>query len=216
MKLIRFHGPLKALYPDGIKVEGDSAAECISALQNYPGFRESDGVIHQVELPDFMSRDALYDRTDREIIDVVPVLEGGGGKIGTYLQIIIGVVLIFTGVGAAAGTTILGMSTGTMVMTGALMVLGGITALLMPQPKLDTTTSENNRSNYLNANKNTVKIGTRVPLIFGRRRWYGHFLSFNVSAADMAQPTVAPTPQWGLTIEAVGYAVTQASGDGSV
>lgn len=191
MKLIRFHGHLNALYPDGIKVEGDSAAECISALQFYPGFRESDGVTHQVILPAFGSRDALYDKTDQEIIEVHPLVEGAGGKVGMYLQIIIGVVLIATGWGAGAGTTVLGMSGSTAVMMGAMMVLGGITSLLMPQPKLDTTGTENNRSNYLSANKNTVKIGTRIPLIFGRRKWYGHYLSFNVTAMDKS-PVIQP------------------------
>lgn len=192
MKLVRFHGHLKDLYPEGIRVEGDSAAECIAGLQLHPGFRHDDGVIHQVFLPDFQSRDAIYDKTSREIIEMHPVLEGGGGKNGSIIQIIIGVVLIATGYGAPAGAGMLGMSGGTMMMAGALMVLGGVTALLMPQPKLDTKGTENNRSNYLSANKNTVKIGTRIPLIFGKRRWYGHYLSFNVSAFDR---DVGPAPQ---------------------
>lgn len=206
MKLIRFHGELKLLYPEGIQVEGASAAECISALQNFPGFRESDGVTHQVFLPDFQSRDAIYDRTDREIIEVHPMIEGGGGKWGAYLQIIIGVVLIATGWGAGAGTQILGMNISTLTLTGALMVLGGVTALLMPQPKLDTKGKEDNRSNYLNANKNTVKIGTRIPLLFGRRKWYGHYLSFNVTAAEKGQPlTQPPGAVNAVLIATVGY-----------
>ena len=197
MKLIRFHGHLKDLYPEGIRVEAGSAVEAIGALQNYPGFREEDGVIHQVILPDFQSRDALYDLTDREIIEVHPMMQGAGGKWGAYIQIIVGIILIATGWGAGAGQGVLGSGISAMTLSGALMVLGGVTALLMPTPKLDTANKEENRSNYLNATKNTVKIGTRIPLIFGVRKWYGHYLSFNVSATDKGAPKPVVDPTFG-------------------
>lgn len=192
-KLIQFHGHLKDLYPEGIRVEADSAYEAIAALQFFKHFQPEENELIPVMLPDFQSRDALHQLTEREIIDVHPYLGGAGGKTGTYLQIVIGVVLIATGWGQPAGTAVLGgaMTAGTAVMTGALMVLGGVTSLLMPQPKLDTGSKEENRSNYLSANKNTVKIGTRIPLIFGRRKWYGHFLSFNVTATAKGAPDPA-------------------------
>ena len=189
-KLIQFHGHLKDLYPEGIRVEAQSAYEAIAALQFFEHFKPEENELIPVMLPGFQSRDALHQLTDCEVIDVHPYLGGAGGKTGMFLQIVVGVVLIATGWGAQPGAMVLGgaMSAGTAVMTGALLVLGGVTGLLMPQPKLDTGSKEENRSNYLAAQKNTVKIGTRIPLIFGRRKWYGHFLSFNVTATAKGAP----------------------------
>lgn len=190
MKHIQFHGPLALLYPEGIKVEGDSPAECLTALQFFEGFKPDSGKYYQVVLPDFQSRQAIFDKTDREIIHVHSVIEGAGGKVGALLQIAIGILLIYTGWGAAGGVKLLGVTIAqsTLVMTGAMMILGGVTSLLMPQPKLSTSTTDEKRSNYLNSTRNTVRIGTRVPLIFGTRKWFGHYLSFNITATNLDAP----------------------------
>lgn len=189
MKQIVFSGYLADMYPNGIKVHGRSAHECISALQLWPGFRESDGVRHTVALPDFASKDALMDETDREVIRVDPVLLGASGRTGQYLMIVIGVVLIATGYGAPAGQAVLGgaMTAGQAVSIGVMMVLNGVVGLLMPQPDAKKGDSDQ-KSNYLSANRNTTKIGTRVALLFGRRRVWGHILSFNVTATTLPRP----------------------------
>ena len=41
-------------------------------------------------------------------------------------------------------------------------------------------------SKYLGADQNTVKIGTRIPLLYGKHQAFGHYLSFNVDAKDIS------------------------------
>lgn len=195
MTTLIFHGYLAGLFPEGrLQVEASSAAEAIAALDGRPGFQRDEGDRHFVSLPDFQSKDALYDPCNPKEIHVMPSLEGEGGKAGAYIQIAIGVVLIATGYGAAVGTELVmgGMMTAsTAILTGAMLVLGGVMSLLMPQPTI-TGSDQANRSNYLPANHNTTAIGTPIPLLVGRRRVYGQFLSFDIDAKDRAAVIVPP------------------------
>lgn len=188
MKRIVFEGYLKEMYPNGIELEGDSAAECLLGLQQYEGFRVTDGVQHSVVLPQFQSLDALRAKTDAKEILVLPVAAGAGGK-GGYMQILLGVLLIaltiWNPLGAFSGSFAPFFFAGQL---GATLIASGVVQALMPQPASTDITQEQ-RSNYLAAAKNTTKVGTRIPLLFGRRRAYGHILSFNVSATGMPPPT---------------------------
>ena len=56
------------------------------------------------------------------------------------------------------------------------MVAGGLIQMLTPQPKDDAES----RTKYLGAPKNTVAIGTYIPILFGKHRAYGQFLSFEL------------------------------------
>ncbi len=184
MKLIVFSGYLKDMYPDGIRVEGDSAAECVSGLQGYAGFRPSDGVRHTVALPHFQSRDALFSKTDMEEIHMVPILHAAGGRNG-FGQVILGAVLIVTGFIVGVYSPSAGAF---LVKAGAALVIGGIIQMLMPQPSTADVKQEE-RSRYLPAGRNTTKVGTRIPLLFGRRKVWGHYLAFNVTAANLPAPS---------------------------
>jgi len=185
--LLIFHGYLKGLFPGGqLEVGATSAAEAISALDGRPGFRREDGDIHQVVLPGFGSHDALQAQTDVKEIHVLPALEGEGGN-GGFLQVVIGAVLI------VVGTVLTGMGNPLgpwMVKAGWMMVAGGVLQMLMPQPTISK--DETLRSNYLPANKNTIAIGTPIPLLVGRRKVYGQFLSFDIDAKDRGVAVTAP------------------------
>lgn len=197
MKLIVFSGYLQEMYPEGIRVEGDSAAECISALRNFPGFREEEGVRHTVALPHFQSRDALFSRTDMEEIHVAPLLLAAGGRNG-FGQVILGAVLIVTGLflGSIPGFQAAGAF---LVKAGAALVIGGIIQMLMPQPS-SADVKQEERSRYLPAGRNTTKVGTRIPLLFGRRKVWGHYLAFNVSASNLYEPAPPPViPEGGFS-----------------
>ena len=202
MKTIRFEGYLKELYPNGIRLEADSPAEAILGLQNYPGFRKSDGVLHQVELPLFRSKDAILAPTEVEEILVVPVMEGAGGKKGGFFQIILGVVLIIAAAtifilsGGVAGPWSIGLA-----LAGASMLLGGVMALLMPVPKAPSIVGEE-KSKYIPANKNTVKVGTPIPILFGRRKVYGHFLSFDIDSKNQNEVELPVTPPTNVGLSA--------------
>jgi predicted phage tail protein len=64
---------------------------------------------------------------------------------------------------------------------GAAMLLGGILAFFNT-PKRDKKDGAANKSYYLGAPKNTVDIGTRIPILYGRRKIGGHYLSFDISS----------------------------------
>lgn len=202
MMMLIFHGYLKEFFPNGrLEVAASSAAEAISALEGRLGFRREDGDRHHVVLPDFQSRDALFATTDRTEIHLVPALEGAGGRPGV-MQIVIGAAMIyFSGglasayLGAGASAASVAALSGSIALTGAMMVLGGVLQMLMPQPTIKDSNGQD-RSNYLPANKNTVAIGTPIPLLIGKRRVYGQFLSFDIDAKDraaMGVPTLAQT-----------------------
>lgn len=195
MMTLIFHGYLKELFPDGrLTVGASSAAEAIAALEGRPGFRREDGDLHSITLPGFPCRDAIFETTEETEVHVLPALEGEGGKNGAFLQIVIGAALIYFSGGIAAGMTSAfgtAVSAGSVAMSGAMMVLGGILALLMPQPTINK--EDTPRSNYLPANQNTVAIGTPIPLLVGKRRVWGHFLSFDIDALDRASVTTSQT-----------------------
>lgn len=196
MTTLIFHGYLAGLFPDGrLQVEANSAAEAISALDGRPGFQREEGDKHFITLPGYESPDAIYEVSNPKEIHVLPFLEGEGGKTGAYIQVAIGVALIATGYMAGEGVhmiSVAGMeiATSTLVLTGSMMVLGGVMSLLMPQPTI--TSSDQPRSNYLPANHNTTAIGTPIPLLIGRRRVFGQFLSFDIDAKDRAAAIVPP------------------------
>lgn len=74
------------------------------------------------------------------------------------------------------------------------MILGGVLALLMSAPKATSVVAEE-KSKYIPANKNTVKTGTPIPILYGRRKVYGHFLSFDVDSRVVSEtPLPVPTP----------------------
>jgi predicted phage tail protein len=182
MTTIILHGHLGALYPREIKVQANSAAEALQSLALIPELRQRDGTRHLVQVDNFESADALYDKRDIDVLHVRPVMSGAGrGGVG---QVIIGVVMIavaiYTG---GAGLTLFGttISGGTMMMGGAMMVLGGVLQMLAPQPNLNASDQE--RSRYLGSGRNTVGIGTRIPMIYGRRKAYGHYISFDIDAS---------------------------------
>lgn len=192
MKTIVFRGPLQAQYPNGIEVAGKSAFECISLLENFPGFDLESPQI-KVTLPKFPTRDSLVQLTDEPVIELVQILDddetfsGSGAKAGAYIQIVVGVILIVASFWMGGLTAQQGFL---MLMAGAAQVLGGVLALMMKQPTAQGS-SNDPKSNYLAANKNTVKIGTPIGILIGKRKVYGHLISFNVTATDTGNPPSA-------------------------
>jgi predicted phage tail protein len=177
MKTIYLHGSLKERHPEPIRVHASTAVEALSVLKQLPTFDATDPV--SVRVKGFECRDALYEITDMEEIHVYPALVGGGGK-GGVLQIIVGVVVVIVGI----VLSVFGYGSGTpLIMSGMMMILGGILMMLAPTPKSSGDGSK--QSLYIPSNQNTTKIGTRIPLIYGRVRRFGHYLSFNVDARSL-------------------------------
>lgn len=206
MKRIVFSGYLAKMYPEGIQVEADTAAEAVTALAQWPGFRPQDNARHTVVMPQFGSRDALYERTQEPVLLIAPVQIAAGGRNGLF-QVILGAVLIAVGFYLGPATP---WGSG-LIKVGASLAIGGVIQMLMPQPQLGSTSQEE-KSAYLPAGRNTTKVGTRIPLLFGRRRIWGHFLAINVTASNRPAPVKPLTSGFLSNVVAIEYDTTASLG----
>ena len=200
MKTVVLHGYLKALYPHPIEVAAKSAADAISFLKLIPELTPKMGTKHSVQIAGFDTKEALYAPTDEKEIHVVPFI--GGSKRGGLLQIVIGVALIALAI-AAPGTlfgagALLEGAAGSVALMGAAALTGGLLSFFSPAPRINTGGGETNESaRYLSAGQNTVKAGTRIPIIYGRDKVAGHFLSFNVDAVEVDPGNTTPVVSGG-------------------
>lgn len=185
------HGYLSDLHDEETYIEGTDVAEIIN------GFCKQTGAFdvplgeekHQIRVHGFDDINTFYQPLSKDVkeLHLMPDLRGGKG--GGFFKIVLGAVLIAAAIflppiGIAAGVTLNSILFG----IGASLVLGGLLELLSPAPQIDTLpdSQDPEASKYLGADKNTVKIGTRIPLLYGRHLCFGHYLSFNVDAKDVS------------------------------
>lgn len=187
MKTVILHGYLKDLYPGEIRMNARSVVELVNGIcRQTKVFNPTvDRGRHCIRVLGFDTEESLTQPTDQEVIHIVPELSGGKG----LLRILAGVALIavsflLPGVGPlAVGAS--GLVSG-LFWFGASLVLGGLLQMLSPAPTMDTDAPDNpEASKYLGAPGNTVRIGTRIPILFGRHQAYGHYMSFNIDAKDV-------------------------------
>lgn len=185
-RTIILHGHLREKLPQDIEVETATVAEALKYLQLRPELALNGQDPYPVTIKDVHTEMALFGKSTMSKIHIYPRIEGGGGDIGAFIQIVVGVVLI-----------VVGLYTGNpqLALLGASLALGGLLQLLTPVPELDEGKAPEN-SEVINATKNTVKIGTRIPVLYGTRRWAGHYISFNVDATnrDEISPLMAQFP----------------------
>ncbi len=194
---IRLHGRLKKEIPETIRISASSVAEAINGFGKFTDvLKPKPGKDRElIQVVGYDTKESLYQTFDREVkfIDIVPAMVGG--KKGGFFQVVLGAVLIaaaFAFPPAAAGAGgLFGLgATGSFVFNiGVSMVLGGILSFLSPQPKIDrfgNGAADPEASKYLGATQNTTRIGTRIPIVYGKMLCYGHYLSFNVDAVDVA------------------------------
>lgn len=182
-KQIILHGHLAKLYPHEIFIEADTVAEAIAALADIQELQPETGEPWPITIQGVDTQIALYSPTSLAEIHVYPRTGGAGGR-GGLMQIIIGIAVVAIGVMNPAFLGAFGLSQGSLILSGGLMVVGGLLQMLMPVPQLSSTTEDSSR--YLGASGNTVKIGTRITLAYGFRRLGGQYLSFDVDAVEWA------------------------------
>jgi predicted phage tail protein len=195
------HGYLKDLLPDVVELVADTAHELLNGLCKMT--KALDPVLgrrHAVQALGFDTIESLHRplREDQDEIHLVPALFGG--KKGGLFKIIIGTIIVAVAL-ASGNPLIAGQAltwTGTAVFFGATLILGGLMELLSPSPKADLNKQEG--SKYLGAPGNTVKIGTRIPLIYGEHLHYGHFVSFNISTAETNPNPNMDNIDWNLYV----------------
>lgn len=179
MAKVVLHGYLADFHSGPIEVTGSTAAEIVEGLtRQLPGFQPHPiHGRHRIKVVGCEAREDLYRPIEGDEIHIIPQLNGAKAE-GSMIQIALGAVLI--GVGFALGPL---TPWGSMaIKAGALSLLGGISQLLAPAPTADSQ----DKSRYLGVPKNTVQIGTRIPILYGRMRVYGHYLSFDINARDLS------------------------------
>lgn len=176
LRRIHLHGSLKQLHPGPIEVHAETPAEAIKAItRQIPGFRPN--AVRgpwRVKLAGFETVESLIAPTDVQDLHLFPQLNGG--KQGGFLQILLGAVLV-------AASFFVPQFAPILLKLGAMMIIGGILQLFSA-PKRDDKDKEEKKSHYLGAPRNTVEIGTRIPILLGEGRIGGHYLSFDIASID--------------------------------
>lgn len=129
-----------------------------------------------------IGEDELDNTTTADHIHIVPRVAGSGGKAMAWLQVVAGVALIATGFGAGIGA---GLVSWSMVGVGAGLLLGGVSSLLMPTPKLDPSDPDGNKANNgFGGAVTTVAQGNPVPILYGEREVGGFICSAGIYPED--------------------------------
>ena len=101
-----------------------------------------------------------------ESIDIIPLVEGSGSKIGGAIMTIVGIILVAVGVFMPSAASPL------LISAGLTLIAGGVSMLLAKPPKFDDFREiENTKksSSYLfNGPTNTANEGGPVPIGYGR------------------------------------------------
>jgi predicted phage tail protein len=207
---IKFHGELGEHMGKEYNLSVDSVKEALQAVNKISGKKLSkyfmkDGNFHNeyrilVNGKDLASKHKKIDSVDKvnsseivierknlDTIDIVPVIQGSGNNFLAILLVVVAVVLIATGVGAAgfgafmaqgatqAGlstATTLGIGAGTAKVAGLGLLAAGISVLLSKPPEFaafqDTGTAGGRRSYLFNGPENVQGEGRAVPFGYGR------------------------------------------------
>jgi predicted phage tail protein len=190
MKVVKVYGELKKRLGQGrFELDVATPAEAIRALcANFPGLQkwiidsEQDGVGFKVrvgkeEIGEENLEELHYPWSERDVFSITPVLTGAGRGWG---KVLIGALLITAAVllpGAApalgaggftaGGTgTMAGIAAG-LANVGAAVMLYGVADMLSPVPKMPDD-PEQLQSFSFSGVVNTSKIGTPVPIAYGR------------------------------------------------
>lgn len=175
LRTIRLYGKLGARFGRKFRLAVNSPAEAVHALcVMLPGFQQylmgakSKGMEFAVfNGKQNLTKEQLRDPPGADDIRIAPVLVGS--KRGGILQTILGIVLIVVGVWTQNYQ---------LVFQGGVMVLGGVSQMLAPQPKgLGAKDSPDNAPSYsMNGTVNTQAQGNPVPIAYGGHDKKGMFI----------------------------------------
>lgn len=183
---INLRGQFADYHEGPITVLAKSVGEAIrAATLQIKGFRPDANGRKRAVVVGYETVERLAENLKEAVtIDIFPQFVGG--KKGGLLNIVIGAVLIaaFFVTGGASAPLMFGAFNFSQFVfsTGLMFLLGGIASFLAPTPQTD----RGERSKYLGAPRNTATVGTPIPILYGKHRVYGHYLSFDINAKDTA------------------------------
>lgn len=197
MKTIELHGILAKKFGRYFKLQVKSAKEAVHAIAvQIPAFRQfmndSERLGYRFAVFNGKKRNARTNISEHELdnittanhIHIVPKIIGSGGKAFGWLQVVAGVALIATGFGAGIGAGLVNWS---LVGAGTGLLLGGVSTLLMPTPKLDPENEDGNKpNNGFGGAVTTVAQGNPVPILYGERDVGGFIASAGIYTEDKA------------------------------
>lgn len=197
MKTIQLHGILAKKFGRFFRLDVKSAKEAVHALAcQMPAFKQfmsdSENLGYRFAVFNGKKRNEktnigenqLNDTTTANHIHIVPKIIGSGGKAFGWLQVVAGVALIATGFAAGIGAGLVNWS---LVGAGTGLLLGGVSTLLMPTPKLDPDNEDGNKpNNGFGGAVTTVAQGNPVPILYGERDVGGFIASAGIYTEDKA------------------------------
>ena len=197
MKTIELHGILAKKFGRYFKLQVKSAKEAVHAIAvQIPAFRQfmndSERLGYRFAVFNGKKRNARTNISEHELdnittanhIHIVPKIIGSGGKAFGWLQVVAGVALIATGFGAGIGAGLVNWS---LVGAGTGLLLGGVSTLLMPTPKLDPENEDGNKpNNGFGGAVTTVAQDNPVPILYGERDVGGFIASAGIYTEDKA------------------------------
>lgn len=189
MKTIQLHGILAKKFGRYFTLDVKSAKEACHAIAvQIPAFKafmlDSERLGYRFAIflgkrrtqKTNISEDEIDNITDANLIHIVPKVMGSGGKAMGWLQVVAGAVMV----GAGIFTGNIGL-----IGAGAGLLLGGVSTLLMPTPKLEPTNEDGNKpNNGFGGAVTTVAQGNPVPILYGEREIGGFVASAAIYAED--------------------------------
>ena len=185
LKKIKFYGPLKDfLGYEELEAHVNSVGQTMRFLiTNFPELEKhmADNTYKVLINQDQIDETQINDPIGQSTVHIVPVITGAGGNMGRILTgaALIGASFLFPGAGmfgtyglggaaAVKGGILTGIGTLTSAI-GASMVLGGVSDMLFPKPKMPEFSSPNDpRISFgFSGTQNTSRAGTPVPLVYG-------------------------------------------------
>lgn len=170
-------GPFARFHDGPIEVEAHTVWDAVEAVTSQVKGFLPDPIRgrRKIQVPGYETVEKLKGRSDDVDIYIMPALTFA--KEGGIIQTIIGAALIVVGLLVPPLAAFL-------IPAGIAMVAGGLLQMLTPQPQLNGANEDVVRSKYLPSTQNTVRIGTPIPLLYGRFRVGGHILSLNIDSRD--------------------------------
>ena len=185
LKKIKFYGPLKDfLGYEELEAHVNSVGQTMRFLiTNFPELEKhmADNTYKVLINQDQIDETQINDPIGQSTVHIVPVVTGAGGNMGRILTgaALIGASFLFPGAGmfgtysvtgaaAVKGGILTGIGTLTSAI-GAAMVLGGVSDMLFPKPKMQEFSSPNDpRISFgFSGTQNPSRAGTPVPLVYG-------------------------------------------------
>jgi predicted phage tail protein len=186
MKVVKVYGELKKRLGQGrFELDVATPAEAIRALcANFPGLQkwiidsEQDGIGYKVKVgKEAIEEDNLEDLhlpwSERDVFSITPVLTGAGRGWGKVLigALLIGSAMLLGAGGPLAGKLGLTIGSGAakvMTQVGISIALYGVADMLSPVPPGPPEDPNNVSSFNFSGVVNTSRIGTPVPIAYGR------------------------------------------------